>query len=43
MIPCFWQLNDYDDATVVQSMVGSMYFITMMQMNFNFLPTVIVF
>ena len=24
-------------------MVGAMYFITMMQMNFNFLPTVIVF
>lgn len=43
MIPCFWQLNDYGDKTSVESMVGAMYFLTMMQMLFNFLPTVVVF
>ena len=43
MVPCFWQLNDYDSVESIQSMVGSMYFLTMMQMLFNFLPTVVVF
>lgn len=43
MIPCFWQLNDYSDPVSVASMVGAMYFLTMMQMLFNFLPTVVVF
>ena len=43
MIPVFWQLNDYNDQVSINSMVGCIYFLTMMQQTFNFLPTVIVF
>ena len=31
MIPVFWQLNDYNDQVSINSMVGCIYFLTMMQ------------
>lgn len=43
MIPVFWQLNDYTSETSNYSMVGAIYFTTVLQMFLNFLPTVIVF